>query len=69
MIQNVPVGENLQEHVFSNIEYTTETDDIFLPENIDSLKSTIQYTLFGTGNTFKMKSLFKIENYQIGNIV
>ena len=69
MIQDLPVGENLQEHVFSNIEYTTETDDTFLPENIDSLKSTIQYTLFGTGNTLKMKSLFKIENYQIGNIV
>ena len=69
MIQDLPVGENLQEHVFSKIEYTTETDDTFLPENIDSLKSTLQYTLFGTGNTFKMKSLFKIENYQIGNIV
>ena len=54
MIQDLPVGENLQEHIFSNIEYTTETDDTFLPENIDSLKSTIEYALFGTGNRFLM---------------
>ena len=54
MIRDLPVGENLQEHVFSNIEYTTKTDDTFLPENINSLKSTIEYALFGTGKTFKM---------------
>ena len=54
MIQDLPVGENLQEHVFSNIEYTTETDDTFLSENTDSLKSTIEYALFGTGNSFQM---------------
>ena len=61
MIQDLPVGENLQEHVFSNIEYTTETDDTFLPENIDSLKSTIQYTLFGTGTHSKWNLFLKLK--------
>ncbi|CAL1540400.1 unnamed protein product [Lymnaea stagnalis] len=49
LVADLPVGQNLQDHLFFNYLFGHNASDAQGPEDLNSLWSMLEYTLFGTG--------------------
>ncbi len=46
---NLPVGENLKDHMYVDMAYTIEKPIAITPDESNSWSASINYQLFGTG--------------------
>ena len=49
MLVNLPVGNNLQDHIFIPVDLVSDTRDIVPKARTYNVLDKIQYELFGTG--------------------
>lgn len=52
MVADLPVGENLQDHVMTFLEFHDNTTRVATKPKIETPWNIMQYLLFKTGNTF-----------------
>ncbi len=52
VLADLPVGENLLDHVFVDIPFLVDGDIAITPQRLNSWSTNLQYKLFGTGLVF-----------------